>query len=359
LVGEEIDGQWNAAALADVAELFGGSYIAYGGTEAATTEPLSTTMQSASDPLSATLTATSTNNVGRRAPHSALGHFDYLVAAENATGAQTVYSFRPPPVGTVAIVLGNEARGLRRSTLKLADAVVEIPLTSRNINCLNVAAAAAVMLYYLSQDQRLAARQTTTTAMSRRRPDVLLIGVPDHMELGSTIRSVCAFGWEHVFLEDPHNAWYECDRRIKSEGRGTARRGRNPIKVIPHRADRLADYRRMVVYTKSPCGRPAWHVPVAAGDTLAVLPDESQTSAPWSPPQDWEGELVYASLPEAAPARYHYRQMSAIALAEIARQVGKSTGGGVYLKGRKDRYRREVLGDKDVSALDLEDLMIF
>lgn len=356
LIGEEIDSDWNAAALADIAAVFGGDYFNYRRPLPANTDLPAKSLQIANATSSG---VTSANPGDRRALEPILRAFEYLIAAENSPVAQPVYSFRPPPAGTAAILVGNEARGLRTRTLKLADAVVEIPLRSRNINCLNVAAAAAIMLYYLNLDQRLAEKQTTAAAMSRRRPDVLLVGGTEHMELGSALRSVCAFGWEYVFLEDAHNAWYECDRRIKSEGRGTARRGRNPIKVIPHRTDRLGDYRKMVVYTTRPIGRPAWQVPVTSGDVLAVLPDERNLEEPWSPPTTWSGDVVYASLPESQPDLYHFRQMSAIALAEIARQVGKSTSGGVYLKGKKDRYRQEVPGERRVSDLDLEDLAIF
>jgi len=359
LVGEEIESPWNAAALADIAALFGGSYRAYGESSGSPVlPPAMPRIISDASALDAQVLTTKTNinSPPIEAIHS---FFDYVIAAENAPGAQSIYSFRPPPTGAAAILVGNEARGLRPRTLKQADAIVEIPLRSRNINCLNVAAAAAVMLYYLSLDQRLEAKQTTATAMTRRRPDLLLVGGADPMELGSTIRSACAFGWEHVFLDDPQNAWYECDRRIKSDGRGAARRGRNPIKVIPHCADRLAHYRKMVVFTTKSKGRPAWKVPVSSGDVLAVLPDESQSSEAWSPPAEWNGELIYAALPESAPAQYHYRQMTAIALAEIARQVGKSTGRGVYLLSKRDRHRREIPAAASITSLTLQDLQIF
>jgi hypothetical protein len=358
LIGEEIEGAWNEAALRDAACLFGGQYVAYRhkkASDAETARPptseLCQTTGQAAEPCS--------RAVVNRGRDPDLRTFDYLIAAENSVGAQSVYQFRPPATGNASVLVGNEARGLRGHTLKQADAVVEIPLASRNINCLNVAAAAAVMLYYFGLEQPLALKHITPTAASRRRPDLLLIGGADHMELGSTIRSVCAIGWDKVFLNDPMNSWYECDRRIKSEGRGTARRGRNPIKVIPHGACQLADYRKLVIFTTEPCGRPLWQVPLIGRDLLAVLPDESIAVERWRPPDGWNGDVIYARLPEASPACYHYRQMSAIALAEIARQVGRTASSGVYLKSRKDRYRRAVSASKSELSLDLEDLLAF
>jgi hypothetical protein len=332
LIGEEIAGRWNTDALADIAPVFGGTYRAYA--EAGESEA-----QDGGVPM--------------------LRGYDCLVAAENRPGAQDVYTFRPPREGVHALLVGNEAKGLRRRTLKQVHAIVAIPVVSKNINCLNVASAAAAMLYYLSLEQALPTKKRTLTGIQKSRPDLLLLGSRDPMELGSAIRSACAFGWERVFLEDREDAWYECDRRIKSEGRGAARRGRNPIKVIPHREETLAGYRKMVVFTTQPCGRKPYQLPLTGRDLLIVLEDEKNASAPWSPPASWHGEVTYASLPAVSPDRYHYRQMSTIALAEIARQLGEPDSGGLYLRSRKDRYRREMESMEAGIALDLEDLQIF
>src|SRR5437762_1386483 len=112
LIGEEIAGAWNSQALADIASAFDGTYVAFNGADAGVTE----------DGVSPALT-----------------DYDCLIAAENLPGAANVYGFRPPGSRN-ALLVGNEAKGLRRRTLKQAHDVVEIPLASRNINCLNVAA---------------------------------------------------------------------------------------------------------------------------------------------------------------------------------------------------------------------------
>lgn len=332
LIGEEIAGAWNEAALADIVQVFGGVYLAYDGAKESLV---------GSEPL------------------PILSRYDCLMAAENLPGAQSVYTFRPPRSGSQALLVGNEAKGLRRRTRKQAHVVVEIPLPSRNINCLNAAAAAAVMLYYLSLEQPLNIKQRSPGSLQKSRPELLLIGDADPMELGGAIRSACAFGWEHLFLEDRGGAWYDCDQRIRSEGRGAARRGRNPIKVIPHQMEHLADYSRMIVFTSHPCGRPPHQLPLTGNDLLIVLQDEKYSSSPWSPPSDWNGELTYASLPQTPSDCYHYRQMSAIALAEIARQLGAPPANGIYLKSKKDRYRREMMCAETGTILDLEALSIF
>jgi cob(I)alamin adenosyltransferase len=134
----------------------------------------------------------------------------HIVASENLPNSDCVYNYRPPAQTAWGLVVGNEAKGLRRRTLKQADAIVEVPVLSKTINCLNVAAAAAVMLYYLNQPRPLKYETKTLKAIQKRRPDLLLVSGKNPMELGSTLRSACAFGWQRVFLQDRGHCWYEC-----------------------------------------------------------------------------------------------------------------------------------------------------
>ena len=344
LIGEEIAGEWNSDALDAIAAVFGGSYLAYNAHDRPDSEYETS---------------------------SILRGYDCLMAAENLPGAQSIYTFRPPRAGKHALLVGNEAKGLRRCTRRQAHTIVEIPLPSRNINCLNVAAAAAVMLYFLSECPPLKVKHRTRSSHRSSRPDLLLIGGSDPMELGSTIRSACAFGWERVFLHDAGSAWYACDRRIKSEGRGAARRGRNPIKVIPYREGQLETYQSIVVFTSLPLPSPGAQphpvcgallpqdICLAERNVLIVLQDETADGAPWIPPMPWNGTITYAVLPRAPRDRYHFRQFSAIAIAEVARQLGEPAEKGVYLKSKKDRYRRAVGSAESGAELDLEALSIF
>ncbi len=102
---------------------------------------------------------------------------------------------------------------------------------SRRINCLNVAAASAVALYYLRGTRvgPIAVRREP----GKRRPEVLLLGPGDHVEVGSAIRSTAGFGWNRVLIEDRKQVWFGCDRAARSEGRAAARRGKNVILCVP------------------------------------------------------------------------------------------------------------------------------
>ncbi len=356
LIGEEISGDWNAQALADVAAAFGGKYAAY-------------TAHSGEE-----LQSNGVNDaILPDADGDLLDSFDWILAAENGRDAQSIYALKPPAGQHRALIVGNEAKGIRRKTLKRTQAVAEIPLVSQNINCLNVAAAAAVMLYYLSiYEQRgssVGQASRTLNAVQKARPDALLIGGRDPMELGSVVRSACAFGWERVFLEDRHNVWYDCDRLMKSEGRGAARRGRNPIKVTPCPDDLLRHYKtivwvthELVAPTKIP---PLYQTTLTKrpdAPTLIVLPDESADASDWLCAAQEQHCVTFACLPNLAPAHYHYRQAASIALAETARQLGRPDGRGIYLRGRKQRYQKSVAEDTEATShegYDLADLRIF
>ena len=357
LIGEEISGDWNARALADIATAFGGEYAAYAaqsGEERQNTGVADSALPDVEGDL--------------------LNGFDWLLAAENGQNAQNIYALKPPTLQNRAMIVGNEAKGIRRKTLKRTQAIVEIPLVSQNINCLNVAAAAAVMLYYLDVNEQgcspLGQAGRTLNAVQKSRPDILLLGGRDPMELGSVVRSACAFGWERVFLDDRHNAWYDCDRLMKSEGRGAARRGRNPIKVIPCPDDLLRHYKTIVWVTHTPAAKAAsakfLHQTVMTkrpdAPTLIVLPDESADTEAWFSAAQERHCLVPAYLPFLTPEHYHYRQATSIALAEIARQLGRTDGKGIYLHGKKQRYQKTIEEDAEAAANNyyhLEDLSVF
>ncbi len=375
LIGEEIAGAWNAQALSDAARAWGGDYVAYNAADFSSTNAAGAAIESC--PLTA-------QEERAKVTASPLDAFDWLLAAENTPNAQSIYDCRPPVFNTNsgqaeavgvatnrrALIVGNEAKGIRRQTLKRAHSVAEIPLVSQNINCLNVAAAAAVMLYYLTVnearggegDALLGHKRQTLGAVQKARPDVLLIGGRDPMELGSVIRSACAFGWERVFLADRHNAWYACDRLMKAEGRGAARRGRNPIKVIPCPPDLLAAYDKITVLTRMQTGRPLYAMPLAtraAQNTLVVLADEQDVNEAWNAPRDLQDRVTYASLPPVTDEWYHYRQAASIGLAEAARQMGRPDGDGIYLRPRKQRYQKTVKAEFAGDCVDVDDLSVF
>jgi hypothetical protein len=141
------------------------------------------------------------------------------VAFDNLPGAAELYGYQVGP--DFSVMVGNERRGLSYECAKLATDKVQVPMLSRRISCLNVAAASAVALYYLRGTR--VGPMAVRGEPNNRQPEVLLLGAGDHVELGSAIRSAAAFGWGRVFIEDRQQVWFSCDRAIRSKGRPAAR----------------------------------------------------------------------------------------------------------------------------------------
>ena len=244
-----------------------------------------------------------------------------IIAFDNLPGARDVYGFHAGR--DFVVLMGNERRGLSHEFTSLATDRVQVPMLSRRINCLNVAAASAVALYYLCAPPvgAMAVRKDPRS----RRPELLLLGPGDHFELGSTIRSAAGLGWERAFIEDLHQVWFGCDRAIRSEGRAAARRGKNEILLIPCPTGATYSYPRVTVITCKRVGLPLHRTNFTGGPSqLVVIPDESRVE---SVAENWsrfgrQVEFAHLQLPNADFA-YHYRLVATIALAEVSRQVGR------------------------------------
>lgn len=242
------------------------------------------------------------------------------IAFDNAAGASDVYGLRPGLGFT--LLVGNERRGLSHGARAVATHVAQVPMRSRRINCLNVAAAAAVALYYLRQPQ--AVQRPVRRDPERRRPELLLAAVGDHVELGSALRSAAALGWPRIHVEDRRAVWFGVARAIHAEGRGAARRGRNDIHVLPATAALARAFDEVTVITTGPAGVPLRKLDLARGPRqLIVIPDEAHLD------QEREGWAVAGVQPRiaridlpAADAARRYRLVATIAMAEIDRQVG-------------------------------------
>jgi tRNA G18 (ribose-2'-O)-methylase SpoU len=247
-----------------------------------------------------------------------------IVAVENTPGAAPVYDAGLPP-GRPTIVVGGERRGVRGDVLRAATRRVEIPMRSRRVNTLNVAAAAAVALFYLTSGRRHGARQSVHP--ERRRPALLLLSPDDHVEAGSTIRSAAAFGWSTVGLDDRRCVWFGAAGAAVAEGRAAARSHRNAIRVTPMPAAGHLGFSRVVIAGARVDGPPLHRVDLAGGrSTLLVLPDEEVVGT-----ADWGrlgGRVELARVPLPATIfPYRYRLVASIVLAEVARQVGVPAGG--------------------------------
>lgn len=281
-----------------------------------------------------------------------------VIALDNVPGAQPVYGFRPPRGPRPALVAGNERHGISREVLKLASHKVMIPMAGHRLNTINVAAASAVALYYLARDG--GGPLQVTPQPQKRRPELLFLGAADHVEVGSAIRSAGAFGWERVLIEDRAGVWFGAPRHVTAEGRGAARRHRNPIRLIPAGAAATYAFQEVWVVTRNEGDVPLHRANLAAGPrSLLVIPDETAVdldAEPW----DRLGARVRFTrldLPDRT-VPCPYRLSASIALAEAARQVGQRE----RLPGRPPRaepiYDRAltVLAAEAGETVDLEEL---
>src|SRR5262245_2251727 len=80
-------------------------------------------------------------------PNQIEGLHSRIVAFDNLPGAGEVYGYHAG--NDFGLLVGNERRGLSFDCVKLATDKVQVPMLSRRIDCLNVAAASAVGFYYL------------------------------------------------------------------------------------------------------------------------------------------------------------------------------------------------------------------
>lgn len=307
LVGDGIENPWNAQTLLHAAGLFGSACVFRDRCDLARTwgETI------AGPPLPPMVS-----------PAELAAGYAPIVAFDNLPGADSVYGFQLGRGPRPAVVVGNERHGIAKDVVALARRAVQIPMGSRRLNCLNVAAAAAVALYYLS---RGGGGKLQAGGGGKRRPELWLLGAADHVELGSSIRSAGAFGWERVFVEDRGGVWFGQDRATITEGRAAARSARNPIRVIPTSADRAYAFEEVAIVTLHEHGIPLHQAQLARGPSqVIVIPDETAVDLSHESWQRLARHVRYVHLPVPFPdSPYHYRLIASIALAEVARQVGQ------------------------------------
>ena len=141
LVADGIENPWNARALCDAAAMFGTACLFrdQGSLARAWSETIAP--RPAESPGSPGAARQELQVISREALQR-----DYapIVALDNLPGAKSVYGFRLPGAAGCAcpaVIVGNERRGVSRAVQALADCAIEIPMASRSLNCLNVAAA--------------------------------------------------------------------------------------------------------------------------------------------------------------------------------------------------------------------------
>jgi tRNA G18 (ribose-2'-O)-methylase SpoU len=274
-----------------------------------------------------------------------------LIAVENTAGASDVYGRRPLRTDAT-LAVGNERRGLSRSTLAAAHEVVQIPTQSRTVTTLNVAAAAAVAAWYVARGSGPQARAVRPDA---RRPALLIVG-EDHVEVGSTLRSAAAFGFRDVLLEDRRAGWFDGPAAMRREARAAARRHKNPLRV--HRAT-LADARRfeeIVVATPSGPGAPMQRERLARGTRQVII-----LGAPAEEAAAGGGDHVRIATLDLEPVEDPpLRLVASIALAEIARQVGRRHRvPGPAARGPRYEMALELIPGGEVVLVEPSELLAF
>jgi hypothetical protein len=176
---------------------------------------------------------------GIRPLEDVLAGFRHVIACEAVRGSISVYDF-PAPREKTAVIVGNEERGIPRWVLKKADTIVSVPMAGTGMSSVNVAVSAATALYAFSAD--FGRKKPRRSGLFQRDEDVLINAPADPHELGSLLRSVWAFGWRRVFLDDPHGVWFTPDHKTVLDSRAAARRHKNPLTVLAAEQIRYAEY---------------------------------------------------------------------------------------------------------------------
>jgi tRNA G18 (ribose-2'-O)-methylase SpoU len=308
LVGDGIENPWNAQTMIHAARMFGGECLFRD------RHGLANTWQE---------TPSLAEELRLISPADLAARYSPIVALDNLDGAAVVHGFRLGPGRQPAVVAGNERTGIARDIQSMATDAVQIPMVSRRLNCLNVAAASAVALYYLSRGS--GGTLQIRSNPDQRRPELLMMGASEHVELGSSIRSAGAFGWSRLLVEDRTGVWFGGDRATQSEARAAARRQRNPIHLIPTPPDQRYRFEEVCVITVRRTDTPIHRANLARGaQQVIAIPDESALDLER---EEWDRlgravKFVHLDLP-CGDFTYHYRLIATIALAEVARQVGQ------------------------------------
>jgi tRNA G18 (ribose-2'-O)-methylase SpoU len=244
-------------------------------------------------------------------------HYDTILAVENHENARSVYQYHPPRGKRLAMVVGNEKKGLDRKVSRLADVMLEIPMRNRPGISLNVASAAAAALYQLLFAN---APKRTKSGRGRERPELVFWDPRDAADLGTSLRTAYALGWDAVWVMDQHNVWFDADRATTAQGRGAARRHKTSIRVRPFDPQKPAvTFDTLLVLAAGVEGTPLWRLHVPDRGSCAVvfadmpLTPESVTSL--------GGEVNSISLTGGAdvPSNSQLRIFSATTLTELNR----------------------------------------
>lgn len=165
LVGLDIEGGWNRPLLANAADISGAS------------------MQFSES---------------NKKLHFIQNDFDKVVACETSKNSQSIFDF-PAFRGSVALIVGNERKGIPKGILKKADRIVSIPMHGKNMTSVNVAVASAIALYTFTSD--FARKKRRKDKNKKSIIDILLLNPENPYGLGSLLRSIWALGDKACFFK--------------------------------------------------------------------------------------------------------------------------------------------------------------
>jgi tRNA G18 (ribose-2'-O)-methylase SpoU len=245
--------------------------------------------------------------------------YDLVLAVENHPNARNIYEYRPPGTRRCAMVVGNERKGLDRKVSRLADVMLEIPMRARPGISLNVASAAAAALYQLVH-ATAPKRHKRTRGLDR--PALIFWEPSDPADLGSSMRTAYALGWDRAWLVDRHNVWFGADRSALSQGRGAARRHKTPIRIQALDPEApAATYDLAFLIHPTGAGVPVWQMRIPAGASSVLV--FSETALEGERVRRLAAESVPVCIAEASAQSIDspLRIASAIALVEAARVV--------------------------------------
>jgi hypothetical protein len=107
--------------------------------------------------------------------------------------------------------------------------------------------------------------------------DILIHAPADPHELGSLLRSVWAFGWRRVFLDDPHGSWFTLDHKTVLDSRAAARRHKNPLTVLAAEQIRYAEYDAFLRCNSDRHGSPLSRLSLPEGPRLLIVIGDKPT----------------------------------------------------------------------------------
>jgi tRNA G18 (ribose-2'-O)-methylase SpoU len=244
-------------------------------------------------------------------------HYDLLLAIENHENARSIYEYHPPRGKRLAMVVGNEKKGLDRKVSRLADVMLEIPMRKRPGISLNVASAAAAATYQLLFAN---APKRHKRGHGRERPDLLFWAPRDAADLGTSLRTAYALGWDSVWVMDSHRVWFDADRATTAQGRGAARRHKTSIRVRLFDPQKpAATFDTVLLLAVGIAGAPVWRLSLPErGSCAVVFADVPLTLETLD---GFAGEVRPISLTGGAdaPSDAALRLFSAITLTELNR----------------------------------------